>query len=1296
MKFGGGTVIRRASHCRRDVIVAAAFCVFAAVFAVSSTAAWATRGHVFSKSFGSEGAGPGQFVEPAGVAVNDATHDVYIVDKGNDRVERFDSEGHYLGQFDGSGQFEVVGASEPHKEGTPAPTGTLSFPRAIAIDNSCALHKPAPLTESTSPTCKESDESAGDVYVSDPGHAVIDKFTPQGEYIGQLTGAAGGAPFEELSGVSTDPSGNVWVFQGSGGSTQVDSFNNHETNEFLSSRAPIVPPGFGFISGGAFAVDATDNFYAVAESETRQSIGKFASDGVLTERAVGGELFVSEAFGGAAVDLATNDLYVDQHTSIAQYAPSGALLSRFAATEPGELIRGEGIGIDATDEAAYVADSEAGVVDIFLQQEPSRPVVEGESASGVTSETAGVEAEINPDSVSGEAGTEYYLQYGKCPPSPGACSAISFEASVPEALLAPSFNADAVGPVHLSGLSPDTVYHFRFVATSARGKVEGERNEKGEEIVHTFRTQAVGAFALPDSRAWELVSPPDKHGAEIEPLGQGHVTQASVEGGAVSYVANAPTESLPGGYSNLVQVLSTRGPEGWSSRDLAPPHAIATGAELTSAEYVLFSGDLSSGLLQPYGEFVPCESAQGVKQPCLSQDASEQTPFLHSNTSGTYRPLVTKENVPPATVFGEQGIQGGKCPFGAAATSAYNTCGPKFLGATPDLGHVILESTVALTGTSLPAGGAGLYEWSAGDTPSEQLQLVSALPGGGEQPAENHPELGFHSGGARNAIAQGGNRVFWTEKEGGMHLYMRDLVRKETVQLDAVQGGPGENPGKPVFQFASDDGTRVFFTDNQRLTPDSGGGEDKVDQKENDLYECEIFVEDEHLHCHLTDITPLHGGEEAHVQNLLPGGSEEGCDVGSGKECYVYFVANGVLAEGAVRGTCAGNDSLSGTRCNLYVARYDGAGWETKLVAVLSAGDYPDWNGKASESLVAGLTSRVSPDGRWLAFMSKLPLTGYDSRDVSSGERDEEVYLYDAVDGSISCASCNPSGARPAGVKFEKVLLGSYGEEQIWDETSVAGAVPTWTSYSQTEGLKALYQPRYLSDSGRLFFNSNDALVSDDANRTGDVYEFEPEGVGPQSAPCSPAVDSGSEVFKPARPFEVEGRKGAEAAGCVALISSGSSPEESFFLDASQSGGDVFFLTASKLLKQDFDTSYDVYDAHECTSESPCAGAAAGQLPECDNEASCKPAASPQPAIFGAPSSATFSGAGNPPSSPPSAAISKKQKTLTRSEKLSEALRTCRRDKAKKARVACEKRARKKYGAASKPKTKTKSHRGAK
>ncbi len=178
-----------------------------------------------------------------------------------------------------------------------------------------------------------------------------------------------------------------------------------------------------------------------------------------------------------------------------------------------------------------------------------------------------------------------------------------------------------------------------------------------------------------------------------------------------------------------------------------------------------------------------------------------------------------------------------------------------------------------------------------------------------------------------------------------------------------------------------------------------------------------------------------------------------------------------------------------------------------------------------------------------------------------------------------------------------------------------------------------------------------------DVNGKEDVYEYEPEGVG--------SCGASSETFS------------EKSGGCVDLISSGTSSEESAFLDASAGGGDVFFLTASELVPQDVDAAFDVYDAHECPGASPCPVTSAVVPPACTTTDSCRAAPSPQPSVFGAPPSATFSGAGNlaPIVTKPAA------KSLTRTQKLSRALTVCRKKRNKRKRAVCVKQAQKSYGA---------------
>lgn len=143
------------------------------------------------------------------------------------------------------------------------------------------------------------------------------------------------------------------------------------------------------------------------------------------------------------------------------------------------------------------------------------------------------------------------------------------------------------------------------------------------------------------------------------------------------------------------------------------------------------------------------------------------------------------------------------------------------------------------------------------------------------------------------------------------------------------------------------------------------------------------------------------------------------------------------------------------------------------------------------------------------------------------------------------------------------------------------------------------------------------------------------------------------------------------------MISSGTSDSESGFLDASETGGDVFFLTKSRLVSQDYDNALDVYDAHECTTVAPCFPQAALSPTPCTTGDACKPSPTPQPTLYGAPSSETFSGAGNitPAASTPVV----KGRALTRAQKLSRALKECRK-KPKRRRAVCERQARRAYG----------------
>jgi hypothetical protein len=494
---------------------------------------------------------------------------------------------------------------------------------------------------------------------------------------------------------------------------------------------------------------------------------------------------------------------------------------------------------------------------------------------------------------------------------------------------------------------------------------------------------------------------------------------------------------------------------------------------------------------------------------------------------------------------------------------------------------------------------------------------------------------------------------------------MRDMQKQETIQLNAAQGvvEPTAEESEVAFQTATSDGSKVFFTDTAPLTPESM----QRQASEADLYECEVIEEHDKLKCVLKDLTQLPAGGSADVLNMIPGVSEDGSSV--------YFVANGVLAPGAVQGHCVHQSqevAPAGATCNLYL-------WHNgtiALIATLSNEDSGDWGSLHGSGRVGGITanrpdladvtSRVSPDGQYLAFMSQMPLVGYETLDANhSGEgiHDEEVYLYDAATQLLVCASCNANGPSvgvhdtPHSGEGVGLVVDRRGD---WSGQYLAGSIPGWTPLGLDD---AIHQPRYLSDSGRLFFDSPDRLVPQAGNGKEDVYEYEPEGVGS----C------------------------AQQSGCVSLISSGSALQESAFVEASEDGDDAFFVTAQPLVAADRDSNYDLYDARVCTAGSPCLTSEASSLTPCESSHACEPEPIAPP-TFAMPPSTTIDTAqqqtlGFTHTTPKPTS---KPKAPTRAQLLTKALKECREKKNKHKRLDCEKQAHKHYPA--KPTVKSTTH----
>jgi hypothetical protein len=216
----------------------------------------------------------------------------------------------------------------------------------------------------------------------------------------------------------------------------------------------------------------------------------------------------------------------------------------------------------------------------------------------------------------------------------------------------------------------------------------------------------------------------------------------------------------------------------------------------------------------------------------------------------------------------------------------------------------------------------------------------------------------------------------------------------------------------------------------------------------------------------------------------------------------------------------------------------------------LSVGVYPGYG-------------RVTPDGNYLAFASKANSVGIGpTGDVTEGHR--EMYIYSLATDTLKCISC-PSG--PATADITVLPQATFG-------------VITYTM----PGIR----PRFLSDDGRVFFSTTEALLAQDTNGVADTYQYDP------------------------------------ASGALSLLSSGKGSDPAMFTDASASGDDVFLVTRQQFVPSDTDDLVDLYDVR---TGGGFAESAPSDPPVCSGEA-CQPAA-PSPPAAPPSSSSTLTGRGN-------------------------------------------------------------------
>ena len=930
------------------------------------------------------------------------------------------------------------------------------------------------------------DPTSGDVYVVDSGNHRVQKFGPSGEFILMFGG-----------GVDATTGGNVCT-AASGDTCQAGSTGTGN-GQFST-----------WSLGNFIAIGAAGIVYAGDENR----IQEFNSEGVYQSK-------IALPGAGRTVALAlasSGDVYVNSASlkGVREYDSSGTLLETLdesgspqaVATDAaghvfvadssggthvleydsaGSLVTefGSGSGIGASlgvaeanaSEDVYVTDRTNNEVVIFGTAPSIPPSIDSESVAELGVRTAIVQARIDPDML----GTTYYVQFGTDTSYSGGESPVAPGTE----LGGGSTNVDRAAAVPLEGLQPDTVYHYRFVAVNAAGTVRG-----ADRVLKTYPVVTRG---LPDGRVYEQVSPVLKNGNEAGASDRGGSNKvfyavARGDGDGLLFGGTGPFgTTFSGANENFV---ARRSEAGWTTTAALPPGYGADAANFFAQRpgFLYPSIDLNHVMFTAGGSFVnalpPVGGTSTSNAPEAAYLAGEDVSVEPAWLSAPFKTAF-------AAALPEPGHIGIPDAIGA-------------VGGSPDLstayftyyGTLLPEDESRAANFNIEGGGPwGFYEWKDGT-----LKLVGELPNKTYDPFGAVPAVTLAHGSMtlfvpddfNNEISADGSRAFFVSpdpesahpSEDPPELYVREdgqdtvLVSRNAL-APSVEGLPAAAPGPEAIVPWSN--------------PDSCGGS------------CAMYMyaspDGSHAFFRSMDkLAKSMDGEEP---------------TGSGPWTYDFNVDTKSLTylpniDGPILASSEDGSEIVFEKVGASSALELYAGGKITKIAEWSQPEAP---------LIAPVRATLS--GQMFVFETNAVVAPGRFHNYPSHS---QVYRYDVATKELTCVSCPPSGTQPSGDAH-------LSNDDLQPETDIGG-----------EGKKRIVGSRGISaDGDRVFFDTTDALVSQDINGKRDVYEWEN--------------------------------------GHVYLISSGVGANPSMFLDNSESGNDVFFTTTDSLLEGDTDGSYDVYDA---------------------------------------------------------------------------------------------------------------------
>jgi hypothetical protein len=452
---------------------------------------------------------------PVGIAVDQATHQLYVIDSGHQAIDVFGATGVYEKQITAVPE-GLYGCEGQYADGI-AVNGTSAN---VFVADSCtekvfefdALGVPVETKAFAGFVSVAVNDATGDFFVSSTSPPSVQAFKAGGAPVGQIEGVPGGAK----GGVAVDQAtGEIYVSDNASGSVKI------------FGAGVVVPEPVTGEAGGlqpsSATLHGTVNPEGVEVSDCHFDYG--------TSTAYGQSVPCAES----PAEIGTGSEPVEVHADLSGLAVGTSYHFRLLA--------------------ANANGSRAGSDETFTTLPP--PAITGETASNLTATTADLNANVNPG---GSELTTCEFQYG---PTAGP-----YEHEVPcsQALAQIGSGTSPVAiSVHLTELHHDTTYHWRVVAANAAGTTAGSD--------HTFvyNTTTEG---LPDGRAYEMVTPVHKNAALLGDVTFGAQPTVAEDGSrvilpAVQCFGEASSCSVNKGVAGTPYEF-TRTNQGWTATQLAP------------------------------------------------------------------------------------------------------------------------------------------------------------------------------------------------------------------------------------------------------------------------------------------------------------------------------------------------------------------------------------------------------------------------------------------------------------------------------------------------------------------------------------------------------------------------------------------------------------------------------------------------------------------------------------------------------------------------------------------------------